>query len=347
MGARAKSLEAGGHVVSLDNGEQIKYGRLLITIGGSVIKLQVPGADLGNIFYLRTIEDADQIVKIAGQSQKAVIVGGGFVGLDFASCFKANDVRDITLLVLEDYFWQGKLDEVSSKVLSSTLEKNGIKILTNREVARIDFDNSNNQSKVVTKKGEVFPADVVGVGVGIRTGLSWLSGSGIKTNRGIVVNEYLETNIPDVYAAGDCAEFWDVIFERQHIMGNWANATNQGSAVGKTMIGERTVFETASSYSINFFDPPVGVVGGSCSFIGVTDERFADEIVSRGSAEDAKMTRIFIKTIGGVMRIVGATVVNNSSEVSPLTMAVKNKVDVAKYKDKLSDQNFDLKNILV
>ena len=123
-------------------------------------------------------------------------------------------------------------------------------------------------------------------------------------------------------------------------MGNWANATSQGSAVGKTMAGVKTVFETASSYSINFFD-------GVCSFIGVTDDKFADEVISRGSVGGGKMTRIFVKTIDGVMRVVGATIINNPAEVSPLSMAVKNRIDIAGNKDKLSDQNFDLKGLIV
>ncbi len=180
---------------------------------------------------------------------------------------------------------------------------------------------------------------MVGVGIGIKSNLSWLEGSGIEINRAIVTNEYLETNLPDVYAAGDCAEFYDVTFDRKHIMGNWANATSQGSAVGKTMAGVKTVFETASSYSINFFD-------GSCLFIGVTDDKFADEVISRGSVGGDKMTRIFVKTIDGSMRIVGATIINNPAEVSPLTSAVKGKVDIASSREKLADPNFDLKNLI-
>jgi len=190
----------------------------------------------------------------------------------------------------------------------------------------------------VTKSGRKFEADVVGVGIGIKSDFSWLDGSGIKVDRAIVTNEYLETNVPDIYAAGDCAQFYDVIFDREHIMGNWANATSQGNAVGKTMSDAKTVFETASSYSINFFD-------GSCTFIGVTDEDYADEIIVRGSVENHRMTRIFIKTIGSVMRVVGATVINSTPDVSPLTVAVKSKVDVRQYKDELVDTSFDLNKI--
>jgi NADPH-dependent 2,4-dienoyl-CoA reductase/sulfur reductase-like enzyme len=191
----------------------------------------------------------------------------------------------------------------------------------------------------VTKSGKSFDADAVAVGIGIKSDLSWLEGTGIKINRAIVTNEFLETNLPNVYAAGDCAEFHDVIFDRQHIMGNWANATSQGVAVGKTIAGEKTVFQTASSYTINFFD-------GSCTFIGVTDEDFADDVVKRGSVEANKITRIFVKTINGVMRIVGASIINNPAEVGPLTSAVKNKIDISAYIEKLSDQNFVLSDLM-
>ena len=232
------------------------------------------------------------------------------------------------------------------------LTKNNIKIVTNAEIERIEpKEKTYKVGKVITKSGHRYECDVVGVGIGIKSGLSWLEGSGIKVNQGIVTNQYLETNVPDIYAAGDCAEFWDVIFERQHIMGNWANATSQGLAVGKTMAGQRTVFETASSYSINFFDQPRVdertrvEAGGAWSFIGVTDEKFADEVISRGSVEAGKMARIFIKTINGSTRIVGATIINDPAEVSPITFAVKNKTDVSKFLEKLADQDFSLKEI--
>ena len=356
---KAVSLDPLGHSVTLNNDEIYQYGKLLIATGGSVIRLEVAGGgDLGNVFYLRTLDDADAIVKAVGGCRQAVVIGGGFIGLDFATIFRANNVSDITILVLESYFWQGKLDEKSSQVLTGVLEANGIKILTNEEVERFEPSNNTEQGQtfnrvvgaVKTRSGKTFEADAVGIGVGIKIDFNWLVSSGIKINRGIVTNEYLETNLPDVYAAGDCAEFWDVIFKRQHMMGNWANATAQGLAVGKTMAGKRTIFETASSYSADFFD-------GHCSFIGVTDEDFADEIIVRGSVENLKMTRIFIKTIDGrwprgasgpegILRIVGATVVNNPAEVGPLTMAVKNKVDISTYKDKLGDANFDFKNLV-
>lgn len=350
-GTSATSLNSQNHEVSLSNGEVYKYGKLLIAVGGKVIKLNVPKVEQANTLYMRTVEDADKIIAEAKKAKSGVIIGGGFIGLEFTSCFKVNGVENVTVLVMEDYYWQGKLDEESSKVLASTLERNGVKIVTREEVDHfnpiVGLNPKGAVGVVKTKSGKSFEVDAVGVGIGIRPDFSWLGGSGIKINRAIVTNEYLETSLVDVYAAGDCAEFWDVVFERQHIMGNWANATSQGNAVGRTMthsassgrVGQRTVFETASSYSINFFD-------GSCSFIGVTDEKFADDVISRGSVEAGKMTRIFVKTMEGRMRIVGATVINSVADISPLTTVVKNRVDIVRHKDKLSDEKFDLRELV-
>lgn len=342
-GVKAVGLESKSQRVKVSSGEVYQYKKLLIAIGGKVIPFNAPGSNLANILYMRTIEDADKIITAARNTKAGVIIGGGFIGLEFASCFKLNGVESVTILVMEPYFWFGKLDEDSSRVLTTTLTKNGIKVLTGEEVISFEPIGVLHPKKAVgavkTKSGKNFPAQVVGIGVGIKSDLEWLEDSGLKINHGVLTNEYLETNLPDVYAAGDCAEFADVIFERQHIIGNWANATSQGNAVGKNMAATPCVpFETASSYSINFFD-------GSCTFIGVTDREYADEVVSRGSIESGKMTQIYIKTIGGVMRIVGATVINNTSEVSPLTVAVKGKVDIATYRDKLSDSNFNLSEI--
>ena len=346
-GLKAESLELSRKEVRLSNGEVYKYSKLLIAIGGDVIKLDVPGAGSANILYLRTIEDADLVIKVSKKSKKGLVIGGGFVSLDFATGFRINGVQEVTIFTRDPYFWSGHLDIVSSQIMKNLLLANGVEVMTNEEVDYIKFQERpiaglhpvEAVGAVRTKSGKLVEAGVIGVGIGIKSDLEWLIRAGIKTNRAIVTNEYLETNTGDIYAAGDCAEFHDVFFERQHIMGNWANATSQGNAVGKTMSGLRTVFETVSSYSDTFFD-------NSYSFVGVTDEKFADEVINRGSVESGRMTRIFVKEMNGSTRIVGATVINSVADVSPLTMAVKNKVDITKYKDKFSDSNFDLKEIV-
>ncbi len=354
-GVRAQRLDVSKKIVTLSNDEEIEYGKLLITVGGYVIPLDIPGADSDQVLYMRTVEDGEKIIEKSKGARRAVIIGGGFIGLEFSSCFRMNGIEEVTTLVRGKYYWSKKLDEVSSRVIVGVLGKNGVSVKTEEEPDHLESEGGK-LTAVVTKSGNRYEADVVGVGIGIKSDFSWLSGSGVEIGGGIVTNEYLETSISGVYAAGDCAEFYDPVFERRHLVGNWTNATTQGSAVGKTMshsassgqAGQRTRFETVSSYSINFFTPPNN---GSCTFIGVTDLDFADHVVVRGSAEAGKVTRIFIKKYpstgsGQVTRIVGATVVNNPVDVGPITIAVKNRIDVAKYVGDIDRLDFDLKSLI-
>ncbi len=340
-GVRAQRLAVGGKTITLSNGEEIEYGKLLITVGGYVVPLNVPGGDSENVLYMRTVEDGEKIIEKSKGAKKAVIVGGGFIGLEFSSCFRLNGIDEVTTLVRGKYYWSKKLDEQSSRVVVGVLEKNGVTVKTEEEVDHLESEGGKLVA-VITKSGRRYEADVVGVGIGIKSDFSWLDGSGIEIAGGIVTNEYLETNVADVYAAGDCAEFYDPVFERRHLVGNWTNATSQGLAVGKTMSGQRTKFETASSYSINFFTPPNN---GSCTFIGVADADFADQVIVKGSVNEGKVTRIFIKKYDGISRIVGATVVNCPADVGPITMAVRNRVDVSGKIDDLGKADFDLKSL--
>lgn len=346
-GVRAQSLEVGSKKVGLSNGEEIEYGKLLLSIGGDVMKLNVNGGDLENILYLRTIEDGDRLIEACrgGKSRRpggplawrGIVVGGGFVSLDFATGFRLNGIEEVTVLVRDEYFWSKHLDHDSSLLMQNILGKNGVNVITHDEVDH--FEGDGKVKVIVTKSGKKLEADVVGVGIGIKSDIEWLTQAGIKVNRAILTNEKLGTNIPDIYAAGDCAEFNDVFFERQHVLGNWANATSQGLAAAKNMCDEPTVFETISSYSDTFFE-------GAYSFIGVTDESYADKIIKRGSVEAGKMARIFVKSMNGSMRVVGASVVNDPSEVAPISAAIRSKKDVSAFVEKIPDLDFDLKEIV-
>lgn len=355
-GVRAQRLEVSSKKVSLTNGEEIEYGKLLLAVGGDVLKLAVDGSDLENILYLRTIEDGDKLIKSCGSvksrrpggplARRGVVVGGGFVSLDFATGFRLNGVEEVSILIREEYFWAGRLDLESSRIMQGILEKNGVKVIAGEETDHFEptspgglRGSGGRVGAVVTKSGKKLDADVVGVGIGIKSDLDWISSAGVKINRAVLTNEYLETNVADIYAAGDCSEFHDVFFERQHVMGNWANATSQGLAAAKNMCGVKTVYETISSYSDTFFE-------GAYSFIGVTDENYADKVIKRGSVEAGKMARIFVKSINGTMRVVGASIVNNPAEVSPISSVIRSKKDVSAFADKLSDLNFDLKTLM-
>ena len=383
----AQKLDANEHTVVCNNGDTYQYKKLLLALGARPIKLNVLGSQLANISYMWTIEDAQEIISALTIGKKGVVIGGGFIGLEFAHAFKVKGIETI-LLDGSEYYWGNRLDRQSSQVIQNILEKNGIKVVAGEMVEKFTGSRNDPQKvgQVITKSGKEFDCDLVGIGVGIKSDLTWLEGSGIKVDQGVVTNEYLETNLADIYAAGDCANFYDVIIESQHLVGTWANAATQGVVVAKTMVDvdERTVFEAVSSYTARFF-------ASTCSFIGMTEEDFADEVIIRGSVSEGKIARIFVKkypsassgsmtrsansgsvtrstshstlrasdhsiqrisdsmnskSSGSVTRIIGAIVVNNFGEVAQLVAAIKNKVDIIAYKAKLSDFTFNLSTLI-
>ena len=324
-------------VVGTSSGKEYSYNKLLLATGGKVNKWQVPGSDKSGIFYLRTYEDGVAVREAMRTAKKAVVVGGGFISLEFTTSFILAGI-DTTVLVREPYYWANILDEPSGKLIANLLEKNGAKVLTEEEVEKVELNSE--VKSVVTKKGTKLGADIIGVGIGIHIDLDYLKDTGIETQKGILTNEFLQTNAPDVFAAGDAAEFQDVLFGRRHMMGNWANAKAQGEAVATNMVANssqkavdgKLPFETASTYSINFFD-------NNLSFVGVVDGKAADDVITR--AQENSTGRILVKN----SRIIGATLINRAKEQGILVDLVKKRADISKALEKLADPNFELVNL--
>ena len=167
------------------------------------------------------------------------------------------------------------------------------------------------------KDGEEVPARILGVGIGIAPELKLLKDAGVEVKKGVLANEYLETNLEDVYTAGDIAEFEDVGAGRQWIVGNWMSAVMQGRVVAKTMAGERTKFELVSSYSAN-------LLGLQVVSIGDTSRKHVDDVEQLVLEDDAAV-EVFHK--GG--RTVGAVLIGDTSRRAAITKAIKDKEEYA------------------
>src|SRR3972149_11269110 len=148
-GVKAVSLESESHRVKVSNDDEFHYGKLLIAIGGYVNKINIPGSNLANILYLRTIEDADSVIAAAKKSKKGLVLGGGFVSLDFATGFRVNGVPEVVILTRDPYFWSGHLDSESGRLMKNLLLKNSVEIMTGEEADF--FEGENTVSGVVTK----------------------------------------------------------------------------------------------------------------------------------------------------------------------------------------------------
>ncbi len=328
---RVTKVDSQNKIVTTADNQTLNYEKLLIATGGKVNKLPTPGGTLPEIFYMRTLEDAKKIKETIGRSREAVVLGGGFIGIEFAQSFIKNGLKT-TAIIREKSFWEPVVGENSGKLLSQLLIDNGVQVLTETQVT--EFVGEAKLAGVKLNTGSTVKADIAGVGIGIHLDIEYLKDSGINLNKGVLTNEFLETTAPGVWAAGDIAEFYDVVFKRTHSLGNWANAASQGRTAGQNMSGERQVFETTSMYSINIFD-------SNFSFLGdpMVDEN--TELIERGTLADKKLGRLLIRED----TIVGASLINLPVDRNTITKLIKEKTKITSSKAKLADLSFNLSSI--
>lgn len=329
---RVDRVNALSRTVHLVTGEEIQGEKLLIATGGKVNRLKISGGELSGVTYLRTNHDAKIIKELMSQAKDAVVVGGGFIGIEYSQTFVKHKLKT-TALIREKYFWENIVGENSGRLLSQILLEHGVVVLAGSQTE--EFLGKGYLSGVKLSDEREIPAQIAGVGVGIHLDLDYLEGSGLKINKGVVTNEYLETSVPNVWAAGDIAEFHDVLFNKGHTLGNWTNASAQGRLAGQNMSGEKQVFETLSAYSIDIFDV-------NFSFLGdpVADE--TTEIIERGSVENKKLSRLLLRDDV----IVGASLINLPTEKGAVNNLIKNKIRITPGKNKLADLSFDLNSLL-
>ena len=334
---KVSSINTNNKTVSSVDGHEIQYKKLLIASGGKVNRLKTPGSNLNGVTYLRTKADAKKIKNLIGNVKNAAVVGGGFIGIEFAQSFVEAGLKT-TAIVREPYFWSLVVGKKSGMLIDKILEKNGVEVITNSEVDKFIGRGTLNTMKLNT--GKIVSAEIAGIGIGIHMNLDYLKGSGLKIDKGVFTNEYLETETRDVWAAGDIAQFNDVVLNKRHQLGNWSNAAAQGKSVGENMAAgwgssSRQQFETVSAYTISIFD-------ASFTLLGDPSVDSDTEIIERGSVDEGKLGRLHIRGD----KIMGASLINLPADRSSVSNLIKIGKKITAKKNKLSDSKFDLKSLL-
>lgn len=315
----------------LDDKTEIVFKKLLIACGGQPNKLTIPGNDLEGVHYFKTLADTTRLKLALKEAQKTVIIGGGFIAIDLAGDFRKRG-KETTLIVMEPYFFSRFIDLEGGKLINEIFLQNGVKVFTADQATKIL--GTPKVTGVVTKSGREIRADLVGVGIGITPELAFLEGSGLNADRYIQTNEFLETTVKDVWAAGDCTRFYDLVTDRHHSLGNWANAADQGRVAGLNMVGDRVFLQAVSSYSTALFDSTLAIIGD-------TGSQNATSVVKRGSLQEKAYGNLFFK--GDFL--VGATLIGLVSDRGPIGNLIKNKVEITD-KEKLENLNYDLRELL-
>jgi len=254
------AINTDDRLVVTDHGQHLPYDALLVASGGWANPLQVPGtASTGHIYNFVTLDDTKTIIARMLESRTALAYGGSFISYELCDGFAVRKLNTIWLM-RGPYWLRNALDPDGGEVVDNIAKKFGVEVIHGDEIEAVVPQNGV-PAYVKTKKGRQIQTDMIGVGLGITLNTSFLASTPIEVHTGVVVDEYLETNIPAVYAAGDVAEFYDSTINRHHTMGTWDNALAHGRIVGINMAGGHEAYVDVPTYTSPLFDVNIAVVG--------------------------------------------------------------------------------------
>ena len=335
------ALELNTHVERVDPDEQVvhthtgdgyEYDKLLVATGGTPTQLPVDHSDADGIHHFWTFEDARGIREHAEQSEKGVVVGAGLLGIDLAAISAAQGL-DAHYLMRGNCWWRYALSEEGAEIIHNALEEKGVKPVFNSGVDHFEVDDDGHVEAAVDPNGERFEAEWAGVAIGLDFNTEWLQGTDIERDNGVVVDEYMQTTVDNIYAAGDITRYYDTIFNERAQNGSWGSAKEQGSIAGTNMVAddETEAFRWVSSYSITHFDFP---------FLSFGHPTIGDETAER-KYSDTEWRRVAFKN----GQLVGGVLIGDLSQQSAFKQIIREERQVADQKELLLEENVDLEKL--
>ena len=330
LGTSIKTLNPEAKTVTCTGHSTISFEKALIATGGEPIRLDLPGKTLQGIHYLRTLDDSLSIGREVTPERRAVIVGGGFIGMEVAASLTMLGV-DVTVVEAQPYIWKHFVNPEMARFFQTYCMKKGIDFITDDQV--VEIRGEERVTTVVTKKGKKVSCDFVCIGVGINPRFQIALQAGLIVNKGVIVNEYLQTSHPDIYAAGDIADFPDPYFQKHRRVEHWGLAEYTGKLAGKNMTGAADKFDLLTYVFSEIFDLHLEFAG---------DETDYQETILRGSFEDRTFILMYLK--GDKLNAYFA-VNTDEEELAPLNNLIKSRQSIKNIKKQLADTSTKLGEI--
>jgi NAD(P)H-nitrite reductase large subunit len=252
--AQVLGVDFASRQVLLQNQEALTYQKLLLATGSVPNKTGVPGEDLSGINGFYSLEDLRQMEENTRQIRQAVVVGGGLIGIELAEMLTTRCLPT-TMLVREPHYWANVLPFEEGQLIAHQIRHHGLDLRLNTVVAAFEGDSAGRLQAVITHTGEKIACQFAGIAIGVRPNIGFLQSSPLALNKGILVNEYLETNIPEVYAAGDCAELRPLPDKTGKVEQIWYTGRMQGETAAYAICGKKTPYQSGIWFnSAKFFD---------------------------------------------------------------------------------------------
>lgn len=254
---KAANVNTDEKLVSTDSGESFSYDKLLVATGGSPRKLPF---DEGyrNLHYMWTMENAETIQESAESSERAVVIGGGLLGIDLALAYAEHDCETY-YLIRESNWWHRGLDEEGAEIIHRKLEEKGIEVM--KETEAVDFLAEDKEvSAAVLDSGEEIKCDAVAVAIGQTPNSEFID---VEKNdySMIKTDKFLKTSVEDVYAAGNMVEYYSPVFERRTVNGSWDHSEEMGETAAMNMLGGESEFDYVNTYGVGHFDVQFLAIG--------------------------------------------------------------------------------------
>ncbi|MDP2931668.1 MAG: FAD-dependent oxidoreductase, partial [Chloroflexota bacterium] len=333
LGTRVAKLDVGEHVIELEAGRKITWEKLLLATGGAPIVPKITGLNRKGVFTFTTLDDAKAIDEYLTPSARAVVIGGGLIGVSAAEALVKRSVA-VTIVEMKERILNIMLDEEMSAREEAALRQAGVNILTGHTVVEV-FPGllGNAANGVALDDGRRIPCNLVVVAIGVtpRTGL--VAGTGLKVNRGIVVDQHMAASGPDIYACGDVAEAYDFIYGENRLTPIWPNAYLGGRTAGFNMAGRPAEYAGGTAMnSLNYF----GLDVVSAGMVNPVD---GCEVLSYQNGQNYR------KVVLQDGRVVGMVFAGSIEKAGIIVGLMKDRVNVDSFKKALVAEDFGLASL--
>jgi NAD(P)H-nitrite reductase large subunit len=332
LGKEVVAIHPENKKVILDDGTALPYQKLLLATGGSPIFPQVEGKDLAGVFTFTTLYDARKVSEFIERNTvgSAVVVGGGLIGLKTAEALIARGIK-VTIVELADRILSATFDRRASEIVEKALRGKGCELMTKNTVSRVT--GKERVEKVVLQDGTEVNCQLVIFAIGVTPNTELAKRAGIDVRKGISVDDRMRTNLPDIYAAGDVVEAYDMVMSTNRQIAIWPNAYVQGNIAGLNMAGK------AEKYDGSFAMNSVEICDVPTISIGLTDpQEKGYEVLEHYDEGQKAYKKVVLKDDV----IVGAIFVNKIDRAGVFTGLIKNRVNVRLFKDALLRDDFGL-----
>jgi len=285
------AIDPHGSRVTLGDGQELPYDKLLLTTGAEPRRIAVPGAELKGIHYLRTLADCDVLRAQLVEGARVAVIGAGWIGSEFAASARQRGL-DVTVIDPLALPYERILGPEIGTFYRDVHVRHGVEMLLDHGVDAFEGDGT--VARVLTSVGDVVECDFAVVGVGIAPRTQLAADAGLEVDNGVVTNEHLETSVPGIFAAGDVVNAWHPFYGERIRVEHWANALNQGPAAARSMLGENESYERIPYFYSDQYDVGMEYSGYATSW---------DEVVFRGDRDGGEFIAFWLRdglVVGGM-----------------------------------------------